>query len=809
MGILDDSPLEGTYGIERVLYPAPLGHIVDETDYSAAIKQVQENCHTWGGAFNVMAPAARGGSEPDPCWTELLRSSRLHAVAGNGVIQPPGEPTALSRDVFGTMFLDDVRNDPTLLTVLAWSNKSTRDERRPVLDASRVAVDNPWHLAYLGIWGSLPTTFDTFELEVGRLAPDATYESVLRFSDDPFEPDADHLLKSLRSAEMPAARYSSCFLSYTSGSLGSQFNSTPTLPIRGYTAADFGPNVIVVYEPGNVSDLCLLWQLRAVSGLASGFPLAIPASEDVSSIALRWVRDYAPHLWGMRDLKCAFVSTSVPLQELEQLAEATPHFHAINWWEVVRPAPGCGIWSSAVANFSNGVAKLPSITEVDESTLTRSVLEQIGFRLSLRVSVHGKRLPRSNTMNTESYFGPRYNDGAIVQASTRRDFVDVRYPTGIDVMHAVVMDRGLTCRLSTPGRIASQLVAQIGSVDELTWLCSPLVTKLIDELTTRRGQSYIKRRLAAFLQEPDNGSIESSARAELVLDRINRALGGPEDDEDRSDVAYSVIQRHLGSRDAALAWLDWAERRRLLLRGTLIECPECSYKGWRPMSDIAPPVICRGCTKEIEKPYKNESLNYRYRAGEVLVRAHSADVLSHLFAQRYFDHLYSSGDGDSFIYGSYPGVEFLDDAGSVIGEADVLLVTMDGGLVVGECKTRAGGLTEDELAKLWRVCDALDASASFVATLDSSAKCNEIWRTRSVTGRPHFALTAEHLYEFTPVNAVGDKPLEWREHYRPYGAKSREANEAEIVEEFAKHLGNMSSWQDTFRLPGWRLPKRD
>jgi len=129
---------------------------------------------------------------------------------------------------------------------------------------------------------------------------------------------------------------------------------------------------------------------------------------------------------------------------------------------------------------------------------------------------------------------------------------------------------------------------------------------------------------------------------------------------------------------------------------------------------------------------------------------------------------------------------------------------IDGGVGVGECKTAAAGLTDGELGKLARLADALQASWTFTATLDRAATCGPLWRTNPTAGRlPHYALTAEHLYDPVPINVLGTDPLAWRTSYLGIGG-SREISDQQHLSDFVARLRDWEMWQRTRTLPSWR-----
>jgi len=118
------------------------------------------------------------------------------------------------------------------------------------------------------------------------------------------------------------------------------------------------------------------------------------------------------------------------------------------------------------------------------------------------------------------------------------------------------------------------------------------------------------------------------------------------------------------------------------------------------------------------------------------------------------------------VFGAYPGIELLELGGrDVIAELDVVVILANGQWIVGECKARQRGLDQTELEKLWAAADRVGAPATFAVTLDPGSACTDVWRTTNdPNGRPHFALTAGHVYDLPtyPVQ-YGNDLFGWRE----------------------------------------------
>lgn len=234
--------------------------------------------------------------------------------------------------------------------------------------------------------------------------------------------------------------------------------------------------------------------------------------------------------------------------------------------------------------------------------------------------------------------------------------------------------------------------------------------------------------------------------------------------------------------------------RGILLTGFEVTCEKCLNKQWRTLRDSVPSLICNGCGQVVQKPHAIDQLIFRYRASETLLRAVNSDVLPCILSLRYLSRLAQGSNG--LFFGSYPGVDVTRKSdGGRIGEADVAVLLNDGRWIVGECKTTALGLNDAELDKLWKLAEGVDAAATFVATLDPSQACGEIWhRTNGWNDRPHFALTAEHLYDLDGLRLYGNDPFAWRKEYYQMGQPG--ASEASLGTRFEEYLARIAENTD-------------
>lgn len=783
--LLGDTPLHGSVGVQRWLTPERNVHLVNPSSGDDAAGAIESACNIWGGAYHVLVPVPDGATDIDEPWRTLaaLTDPSWTAVRGRLPI-----PESQGRKRLGGTWVENSGHGDLALAVLAYSEKPDRGYRT-VRVANEIPTSDPWWLAYTGVWGRLPATIDANSLRYSGLLTDLGYSDVLTVDDSvPAECGAADLLQSLRNPQWMTGTDLSCVkLGRASAPLGSQFGAErPDLPIRFHEARECGPNIVVVYEPGSVTDLCLLWHLRAVHGLRPGFPLAIPTTADLEKELAYWWQERAMQPWGLRPTVAYLTSSSVSFADLEKIAEgAGQQWSAIAWQQLLQPSWGCGISSSEIVAFEDGEAQILGLHPVEEAALGRDVLENVAHSLELVVRPNGRALPASMTLARGSLF-EAYRGGAVLQQGRTRETISFRWPTGLTVVDAVLRDRRLRSEPSAPGRVAQTLLEQTEDIGGLVPLMLPDILSLLDELSERHGMNWFKRKLRHVLDIGEPVPDDVATRLDRIEEQV-RSLAGTPAEEERSSATFDDVKRALGGdRAATEAWLEWADAAGLLVRGVIVKCGRCSAALWRSVHELTPAVICPSCGRRIERPHGNDLLKFRYRATEFLLRLMKDDALVHALTLRFVSELFSpSFNQVGPIVGAYPGVTILSpERPDPVGEADVLFVMLDGGLGVGECKSSAAGLTQEELDKLGRLADLTSATWTFTATLEPAAMCGPVWRASPTAGRlPHYALTAEHLLDPVPINALGSEPLAWRPAFVRHGS-----SEPQTAEEHAHHV---------------------
>lgn len=751
--LLNDAQLTGVHGVSRILAPKRQASLVDQADLALAESVISKHCEAWGGYCDLLLPCRRMSRLPPAAWMRLLDRLEVQTVSGADVL------TGKQLDRKSWFLYEKYGVGEPLLPILVGNNANDPDGR--VVRVPRLVHSDPWHVAYLGILGTWPERPTPRVLERLSYRPDLGWTEVIPTVFEDCQGSAEDLLKRLRDPKgLYPAGTTALYLQRASANRnagiggGSQIISQPK-PDPGL----IGPNLAVVYEPGNVSDLCLIWALRALHGLPAGLPLAIPSTEDVDQILNYWVEEYAPQLFGMGgDRRFRLVSSSVSMQRLRSWADRRPElWAAADYRTFLTPPRSPARVSVDVVSFAEGKGSIATWGPGDRDELNRGGSQRRPEMLST-ISLRSDPLPPVVSLRPEYGFiaGPR-GDGVQMEAGDPNTISTFSWPTGWEVLDAAVRDQGLVAKPSPAGRAGAALFDALGTLWEVRGIVSMPVLDLLNRLAERRGMSWFRERARQLASEAasNDGDRDRLAVVEAKIDQLSIR---PFEGEERGITVDQVRKVLLGDRDAARAWVRWAEKRQLIIRGVEVQCGRCEQTSWRALGEVAPPIYCRGCGGNITEPYREDGLVFRYRAGEPLLRATEHDAVTHVLAMHWWCELWSRGiNRRAGVFGGYPGVDLIDPkTGQNVGEADVLLVLADGSLAVGECKRHGVGFNERERTKLDDLAERLDARFSFAATTSWASDCPAIWKesiSPPPADPPRYVLTGEHLLELFPESA--------------------------------------------------------
>ena len=357
--LLDDGRLEGPQTLDRVVGPCRVAAVADRNDPSDGRAAVEDLCMTWGGACGALLPAARGEDLSDR-WTEFLATGEFDQLAHRGV-------AATDPHRRGVFVVQDVSGEPLLANL--WGQREPSDW--PICDCSLPAEDDPWFIAYLACVGAWPLHPSARQLSPAGLVDDYRFDQMLRVDRDVLIGTGPvDLVARLRRRDYTYPAQLSCHgLSLWSLPQASHLNDAPVLPRPGWERSRYGANLVVVYEPGSVEDLALIWNLRAAHGVSASVPLAIPATVDVAAALREWStvgsEAWALRLFGLVSRPWGLISATIDKQRLERWAEQASLSWAAADADTVAPGHRPARPSKDVAVFREGRARIAAVAADD------------------------------------------------------------------------------------------------------------------------------------------------------------------------------------------------------------------------------------------------------------------------------------------------------------------------------------------------------------------------------------------------------------------------------------------------------------
>jgi hypothetical protein len=164
--------------------------------------------------------------------------------------------------------------------------------------------------------------------------------------------------------------------------------------------------------------------------------------------------------------------------------------------------------------------------------------------------------------------------GPVFLAHNRRDLIFLDLPLAEAVMKEWFRERGWKVSLSGPGRIAKQLLKQLGGIYGTSQLAHRGVVELLGELEKEAGMPR-----------------------QAVLEKLKRVI--------ESDGLFYDAEHFLQGLLSANA----------LRLGTKIQCPVCTRHNWYQLDALDYELQCRFCLSDFSPPLKSpKDIEWTYRA---------------------------------------------------------------------------------------------------------------------------------------------------------------------------------------------------
>jgi hypothetical protein len=745
--ILDKELLTGHLETNVSLRPLCLARFTENLD--TATSDAARLCQTWGGAGNILVPVGHNGRI-----ARYLRNQLREAELDGYTWKDQSHPQVqyLHREI--------AWDTPALLVALNEQSATSR----PISVADLDSAD-PWYLPYRAALGWMESSLHPFLAQRGGLTEEThDLNQWIPVHRHAVTGSLKDLLERLSDEQVITPRQFSTLYLATGQEPNTGFMDVESIiPNRWRQAIASGPNVVVVMQPGSVDDFALLWNLRAQWGDYRCMPIGLPADQLDQATIEELRQPGVATYFGFSGGEICLVSQSLDFDTVSAMAGSLWQVKAARPSDLVRVGLAPGMHRGVAQTWSQGQAVIPSLTDGDRKVLSDVFRSSPTLRLS--VDVPSSPIPVAAPLHGWMMGGfacGRSIVGANLQS--QRTSATAYWPSGWTSLVASALELGFEVRESQPGVAAMRLLEALEDAQEAIYLCDDQLIALLYQMAERSGMSWWKRRWSGLeVRLRESGWSESGIQAlSAETDAASPVIASAEEGR---ELTYSALRRCFGSQATTDRWIEWAQERRLLVKGVEVRCSDCRATFWVPMDAIARNYVCPGCARRIEHPYRSDSLNFRYRIGEVLRRCLELDCLGHVLALRWLVQLFQ----DYGLVGAHPGVEFVKD-GRVVAELDVVLLFRDGSLVPVEVKRRAAGFSQEQADAADAFNKQIDARFDVVCIPERIEPTDDIHKFgRLAPLVPRFILSLDQLQQTHVIWGAGRNPFTYRDEEDRFG----------------------------------------
>lgn len=772
-GLLDDETLDG---IHKAIITVRLSRDASvirryEDEFLAEVERL---CSLWGGAVTPVVTTDESGAIA-PIYTSKLPGAAVDGIVGlhpfelfdlsSAHVQP-----GPSREAF---------YEQLALPLLKYRKQGSYAP----MEVVSLDVDDPWRLIYAACLGSAPDEFDPTALHRANLVPSVRMEDFVTIDRVSRRGSLADLLSRLTDRNRNTPRVLSMLhLAYGGSGSSSLRSSTKVLPDPWFPAFDAGPNIVVVCSPGDVDDATLLWNLRGAHGDRRPVPIGVPLSEataeSIAEISLH------PHLArnGFSAHPLYVTSMSVTPEQLSARLGDSPSFAVADPNSLL--SFGTFGWTrDEVLVWADGRSRFVPLPADHQNKVFRSRALNSSIYFRVDIGLVDAPFPSGDDIRVDAQDGDFYAGSKTTWGMSRilTEAREVSWPSRLMIARSVAARRDTDLIESEPGRAARVMMERLEDLSEIRNLAHAPILKLLEQMAARHGFGWYKQRLREI------GG---------VADPLESV--GPTVDE-LPERSFGEFKKALGNSDKATRnWLTWAEKAGMVVKGFPLQCGLCQAKQWLPVDAFAPPIICRGCAREIAMPFgSRHTIEFKYRLSERLRRVYEHDAMGHLLTASFLDSVLGAR-----LIGLHPGLE-VQRIGStqVLGEADVLLLTRHAELVPIEVKRSSAGVTQSELDKLKTLSAALHSPWSAVVACQYSTEMGDDFAAHEARADDgtylRIPLSYDRLLSPLPYWALSDDPFAWK----PLNGEEISAREREFVASFERWDSNARrKWSDETML---------
>ena len=688
-------------GVVR-LRPARIALLVSPGDKAAVVKFMRISACMWGGRYNPIIPVFR---KPPKAWSAEFPGDVSGLEIARGYIQ------FFEPDAF-------VEAQPGLLEKAGLGSLRGYISRGRVMTLDELLAPEPhknWADLHLGlpVMDCLEDAYRTEQrfqqrdptLAMTVAAPPASGLAEAMFGVYPDDPGADYFSRTYhdvyRPQELPCSPATWKRVLFEGMTTPLSVTSRGIRPQRPWT----NDAKIFVFDPGKLTDLIDLWNLRSEPNLL--FPVPVGWVSDLLTEIHKIIADEHRPLQGnpngiMHSAILEFsrgVNVEAQRKTLAMLQPGLPpseggqgSLSVKSWRDRIWDKPGGGMMNPPKRIVLDVEEK--RITLEVESTdsppsarydplrpsfASRYGPSQIRWVNSLRVANYGSaELATIYPYNTFDRAGPRLSFGTkdVMIGTEGWSFGQqydgvaelLQFETQQTAILGFLQRYGLKARLSEPGHIAKQIIDQLGGLWGTRLIADGDTLKIMNDMAggVRRRQNGVEE-----VQE------QFDPRSRPTKDWVNLIKG-------RKARSYQSLE------------LEHFTKANVLVLGLETQCTNCMNRNWDAVDRLGYSLTCKRCLKPYPFPQgasSNERL-WTYRvAGPFSVQDYAKGAYGAVFALQTISELDSHFRSINFITAVELEMEGKKVEADYIAfhQADAFESQYDPALILGEAKSFGHG----------------------------------------------------------------------------------------------------------------------
>lgn len=476
--------------------------------------------------------------------------------------------------------------------------------------------------------------------------------------------------------------------------------------------------ILFVCNAAEAQDIIDYWNLRAAGYYIVPIPIQVSKNENVKTLARDFIENnYRPYRHNPKMFHHTTIQRSRSLSEetvrafcdsldIEKPEERNQFKYSLRWWYP-------RLWDAwARENASEGIAFPYSYEEErriseDEARLDLRSLnpklelfqEHSGeprFANEFSFRFYGSKEPMaevipegtrelSSAIGRIGYHNWRFSkSGPVFLAHRNDDLIFLDLPRAESVMTEWFRERGWKVTLSGPGRIATQLLKQLGGAFGTSWLAHRGVIDLLRELEKEAG---IPR--------------------QAVIGKLKKVIA--------DDKLYFSGER----------FLEGLLESNALRVGAKIQCPVCTRYNWFELNALEYELTCRFCLSEFKPPqHSPRDIEWTYRAHGPFASSIAQGSFTVLLALKFLDGDLDRGVTPLFSYKAEKDRKILEADLTCLYKRSTWRETGTD-LVHAECKS-FNFFEKRDVNRMQDLAKAFPGAVLIFATLNESLEKSEI-----------------------------------------------------------------------------------